>query len=49
MHPMERILAKMHIIKILFTKFTFFFTIQIRCAERYQSRFAESILTGHEK
>jgi hypothetical protein len=32
----------------LFTKVTFLFTIQIYQAEKYQSRFAASILTGDE-
>jgi hypothetical protein len=33
-----------HADEILFTKFTFLFTIQIRQAEKYQSRFAKLIL-----
>jgi hypothetical protein len=34
-----------HTIYDLFTKVTFLFTIQISQAEKYQSRFAASILT----
>jgi hypothetical protein len=41
--PGKEILAIKHNGKILFTKFTFLFTIQISQAEKYQSRFAESI------
>jgi hypothetical protein len=37
-------LGKKHNVNILFTKFTLIFTIQIRQAEKYQSRFAELIL-----
>jgi len=33
----------MHRVKFLFTKFTFLFTIQILQAEKYQSKFAETI------
>ena len=45
----EEILAKMHSVRFLFTKFTFLFTILILQQERYQSNFAESILIGYEK
>jgi hypothetical protein len=37
-------IAKTHIIKLLFAKFTILFTIQIRRAEKYQSKFAKLIL-----
>jgi len=39
----------MHNVNILFTKFTFLFTILILQPKIYQSNFAESILTGYEK
>jgi len=42
----HKIVATTHNVKILFTKFTFLFTIQIRRAEKHQGRFAESILKG---
>jgi hypothetical protein len=38
----------MHSVNILFTKFTFLFTIQIPPAEKYQSRFAESNWKGYK-
>jgi hypothetical protein len=44
----EEISAIKHTIYDLFTKFTLLFTIQISQAEKYQSRFAASILTGYE-
>lgn len=44
----EEISAIKHTIYDLFTKVTFLFTIQISQAEKYQSRFAASILTGYE-
>jgi hypothetical protein len=46
--PGEEISSNKHNVKILFTKFTFLFTIQISEAEKYQSRFAASISTGYE-
>ena len=44
----EEISAIKHTIYDLFTKVTFLFTIQISQAEKYQSRFTASILTGYE-
>jgi len=38
-----------HIVNILFTKFTFLFTIQIPCPEAHQGNFVASTLKGHEK
>jgi len=46
--PGEEILAIKHSIYDLFTKVTFLFTIQISPAEKCQSNFAESILTGYK-
>ncbi len=46
--PGEEVSAIKHSIYNLFTKVTFLFTIQIYQAEKYQSRFAASILTGDE-
>jgi hypothetical protein len=37
------------LVNILFTKFTILFTIQIPCAEAYQSNFVAPTLKGREK
>ena len=39
----QEILTKMHSVNILFTKFTFLFTILVLLTEIYQSNFAEPI------
>ncbi|EDM37659.1 hypothetical protein PBAL39_14579 [Pedobacter sp. BAL39] len=39
----------MHVVKFLFTKFTFLFTILMVLTETYKSSFAESISIGYEK
>jgi hypothetical protein len=49
MSPGQDILAIEHTIYDLFTKVTFLFTIQIPQTEKYQGRFAESILIEYEK